>query len=107
MNTKTGEETLNEMINSASTSYVNPTTKEQLSANLVYLLQEKAKMSTIDLFRLGMTIDASRSAGVRWTFLEKIIPELNAYVRELWVKHQSAGLEEDMKDIETKLKALL
>lgn len=78
-------------------AYSEPKTEEQIATNLVYLMRENKEMKDFKAFKLGMTFDATKVDGVRWTFVEKILPKLNAYFLKLW--EEGEQLKENNKEI--------
>jgi len=85
-------------------SYSEPETKEHFATNLVYLLRENEDMKDFKAFSLGSTVDASKTDGVRWTFLKEIMPKLNEYFLKLW--EEGEQLKKNNKEIERLSKLL-
>jgi len=85
-------------------SYSEPETEEHFATNLVYLLRENEDMKDFEAFFLGSTLDASRTNGVRWTFLKEIMPKLNEYFLKLW--EEGEQLKNNKEEIE-RLRELL
>jgi len=86
--------------------YSTPETKEQIMTNLVYLLRENEKMKNITAFKLESTLDCSETNGIRWTFLESILPELNDFLRQKWVEKSLPKNLEEIKKLESKLNTI-
>ena len=86
--------------------YSTPETKEQIMTNLVYLLRENEKMKNITAFKLESTLDCSKTNGIRWTFLESILPELNDFLRQKWVEKSLPKNLEEIKKLESKLNTI-
>lgn len=85
--------------------YSNPKTKKELATNLVYLIKENEKMKDFQAFTLrNGSLETLNTCSVRYTFLEKILPELNKLFNELWIRCQLKENEIEIKRLEIDLK---
>ena len=84
--------------------YSEPKTKEQIMTNLVYLLRKNNKMKDFKAFDLKGALDCSKTDGVRWTFLESILPELNDFFNQKWKEYQLPINKAEIERLESMLK---
>jgi len=61
-----------------------PKTETELMENIVYYKRELEFMDSIDFIKLKMVPSIPLGGHIRWTFLEKAVPRMNDYLRELW-----------------------
>ena len=88
--------------------YIDPTTVEHICHNIEYYIKETNEMKSIELLEKHESGFRFVNNGhhVKWKFIERILPELNTYIRQRWQDLEQPLIDEELSRLKSELKKL-